>query len=62
MNYKLKTVGVVALVGVSLSALLFTALTNLSGMQLQQIDQNSKKMLLADEMLDTAFNKYIPQF
>ena len=58
MNYKLKILGLVAFVGVSISAILLLLATSHMSSHFQQI--NSPQMKLADEMLNLAFNKYIP--
>jgi hypothetical protein len=61
MHIRLKTVTAVTLGAVAITAALIAALANIGGTQLFEVPTNTK-MVIVDEMLDAAFNKFIPMF
>jgi hypothetical protein len=61
MHFRIRTIATISLAAVALTAALLAALANIGGTKLFELP-NSEKMLIVDEMLDTAFNKYIPRY
>jgi len=61
MHFRLKTVTAVTLGAVAIAAALIAALANIGGTQFFELPTNNN-FLIVDEMLDAAFNKFIPKF